>query len=228
MKRDYQIDLYEGHLIIIDNWKILLLDTGSPVSLTKMEEFEFMGQTFRGTRSIGGRGIDTVSGYLRRNIDVLVGMDVLGRFTFEVDYRNKILTVNDDPSFVYRGSVVNIGKAFMGTLTIPAVVEGKQYTFALDTGAKISYINHTLTVSDTPVEQRPDFNPLFGYFTTFIYPKIVEIGSKQFECKFGNLPAMAENPLSMVGIDGVIGYDLFEAFKVVLDFGKGLLILPEE
>lgn len=90
---EYKIDLYDGHLVIKENGKTLLLDTGSPVSLTDLSSFSFNGHEFNGHRNIGGKDISDVSGQLGRNIDVLVGMDVLYLFTLIIDYTNFFLGV---------------------------------------------------------------------------------------------------------------------------------------
>ncbi len=223
---EYKIDLYDGHLLINEDGKTLLLDTGSPVSLTDLSSFSFRGHEFNGHRNIGGKGVSEVSQQLGRDIDVLVGMDVLHQFTLIVDYKNLILGVfEQNPTECINECAIYLNKAAMGAITIPMSVDGQIFNFALDTGAKISYINRRVTSSDTPTENRQDFNPVLGYFSTPIFPKDVEIGGKDFLCDFGNLPQMAEIPLKMMGIDGVIGFDLFRAFKVCVDFRNNVLYL---
>lgn len=221
----YDIDLYDGHLLITDDGKTLLLDTGSPVSLTDMDSFTFAGQRFSGHHNIGGTGISKVSQQLEKDIDVLVGMDVLSRFTLTIDYRTKTLEVDGGDISGHTGYKAYLNKSAMGAITIQMDVDGVTYNFALDTGAKISYINRRVTSGDTVTEERHDFNPILGYFQTPIFNKNASIGEKEFKCKFGNLPQIAETTLAMVGIDGVIGYDLFDAFKVTIDFKAGLIYL---
>lgn len=225
---EYKIDLYDGHLLIKEDGKTLLLDTGSPVSLTDLSSFSFSGHEFSGHRNLGGKGISEVSEQLGKDIDVLVGMDVLHLFTLLIDYKNLILGVYEqNPTEFIDEWPVSLYKVAMGAITIPMTVDGHILHFALDTGAKISYINNRVTSSDTPIENRQDFNPLLGYFSTPIFPKIVKVGDVDFLCNFGNLPQMAEMPLSMMGIDGVIGFDLFKAFKVCLDFKNHVMYLSE-
>lgn len=223
---EYKIDLYDGHLLINEDGKTLLLDTGSPVSLTDLSSFPFSGHEFNGHRNIGGKGISEVSSQLGRNINVLVGMDVLHLFTLIIDYKNLFLGVYEQtPTDYVKACAVYFNKVAIGAITIPMSVDGQILNFALDTGAKISYINRRATSGDTPTENRRDFNPLLGYFSIPIFPKNVKIGNKDFPCNFGNLPQMAEMPLSMMGIDGVIGFDLFSAFKVCLDFKNNVMYL---
>lgn len=223
MNREYKIDLYDGHLIIHDGGKTLLIDTGSPISLTNMDSFEFMGRQFKGNQSIGGKGIADVCTQLGREIDVLAGLDVISHFTFIIDYRNQTLQASDDESAAVQGCKIPLNN--MGAITVLMSVDGSQYNFALDTGAKISYIRRSATSNDQPVEQRNDFNPLLGYFTTPIFAKQATIGDLTFDCKFGNLPQMAEMALSMASIDGVIGFDLFDSFTVALDLRHAAMYL---
>lgn len=147
-------------------------------------------------------------------------------YTLIIDYKNLTLGVYvQNPTDPINECSVSLNKATMGAITIPMSVDGQILNFALDTGAKISYINRLATSCDTPTENRQDFNPLLGYFSTPIFPKNVKIGSNDFLCNFGNLPQMAEIPLSIMGIDGVIGFDLFIAFKVCLDFKNDVMYL---
>lgn len=224
MTRKFEIDLYDRHLIIKEGGNVVLIDTGNPVSLTDRENFDFMGVSYPGCRSIGDKGIGVVSEQLGRKIDILVGLDVLNNYIINIDYANRLLEIADEP-FEKDGSVVSMHKGRMGVLTIPMSVDGKVLNFALDTGAKISYVNRKVTANDSCVKYLEDFNPLFGYFSTPIFNKTVGVGDQVFQCEFGNLPNMAELSLSMLGIDGVIGYDLFNTFNVTLDFLNNKCIL---
>lgn len=88
----------------------------------------------------------------------------------------------------------------------------------VDTGAKISYISRTISEGLESIGEREDFHPHLGIFTTPIYMMPIEINEKQLSIEFGNLPQLYAMALSMAKIDGVIGYDLFAANQVVLDF----------
>lgn len=223
---EYKIDLYDGHLLIKEDGKTLLLDTGSPISITDSGAFSFGGYEFSGHRNIGSKDITDVSRQLGKDIDVLVGMDVLRLFTLTIDYKNSILEADEqNPSGHIKENAIHLNNSAMGVVTIPMSVDGQIYNFALDTGAKISYINHRATSGDTPTENRPDFHPLLGYFTTPIYPKNTKIGDHDFLCNFGNLPQFAEMSLTMIGIEGVIGFDLFSAHKVCIEFKNNVLYL---
>lgn len=224
MKKNYYINLYDGHLIIEDAGRTLLLDTGSPMSLTQLDGFEFMGKRFKGMPSFGGKGIKDISRQLGKEIDVLVGLDVMAEFTFKIDYANRNLKVTDEV-MDYSGSAVTVRKTMLGALIIKMEIDGTVYDFVLDTGAKISYINRKATSNDIPSAEREDFNPMMGTFKTPIFPKQVSFGGKSFQCQFGNLPHMAEMALSMAGIEGVIGFDLFNAFDTVLDIRNGKLTI---
>lgn len=134
---EYKIDLYDGHLLINEDGKTLLLDTGSPVSLTDLNSFSFNGHEFNGHRNIGGKGISELSGQLGRNIDVWVGMVVLHLFTLIIDYKNLFLGVYEqNPTDYINECAISTNKVAMGAITIPMSVDEQISNFALDTGAK--------------------------------------------------------------------------------------------
>lgn len=226
MHRIYDIDLFDGHLIISEAGKTLLLDTGSPISLADSPIFEFMGEEFHSQCIADGFDIHNISEQLGKDIDVLVGIDVLEKFLLKTDYQRYILDVDTEfnPNET-DGEAIHIKKSALGVFDLPLKVDGQTLDFALDTGAKISYINSRMTSSESPIEERADFYPMFGFFTTPVFEKDVRIGDMHFSCLFGNLPGMIEMPLSMIGSDGIISFDLFNNFKVTLDFKNTVIYL---
>ena len=53
------------------------------------------------------------------------------------------------------------------------------------------------------------------------------IGGQSFPVNFGKLPAKLAMMLQMFGVEGAIGYDLFEKYKVLLDFQNNNILLME-
>ena len=47
MNRTFNIDLYDGHLIFIDDDLKVLVDTGSPVTIGDSNSFKFMEEEFK-------------------------------------------------------------------------------------------------------------------------------------------------------------------------------------
>ncbi len=115
----------------------------------------------------------------------------------------------------------------MGMVCLPVTVAGVALNFVLDTGAKISYIGSEQTSTLMAVDEREDFNPMIGRFSTPIYELETTIADTSFVVKFGNLPSVMSLPLKMIGIDGIIGYDLFAAYTVIMDFKNNILYLAK-
>ena len=114
-----------------------------------------------------------------------------------------------------------------GAVCVILRVKGKDVKLALDTGAKISYIAETYTSDEAEIEVRDDFSPMIGQFETPIYAMEASIDGQSFPVNFGKLPQELAMMLQMMGIEGAIGYDLFSAFKVLLDFKNNKLLLME-
>jgi hypothetical protein len=62
-----------------------------------------------------------------------------------------------------------------------------------------------------------DFYPGIGTFQTPRHEIPTTIGDYDFIVNYGNLPASIMGLLSMGGAQGIIGYDFFNQFKVLLD-----------
>jgi hypothetical protein len=55
----------------------------------------------------------------------------------------------------------------------------------------------------------------------------VSAANQTFPVNFGNLPSKMATMLNLIGIYGVIGFDLFNAFTVVIDFENQQLLLSK-
>ena len=106
-------------------------------------------------------------------------------------------------------------------------VKGKDVKFALDTGAKISYIAESYTSDEAEIEVRKDFHPKKEQFETPIYAMEVSIGGQSFPVKFGKIPPELVEMFQGVRVEGAIGYDLFSTFKVLLDFKNNKMLLMD-
>lgn len=132
--------------------------------------------------------------------------------------------VFSDEDFIYDGfSELTMKKSALGAMYVSLKVNGQIMNFALDTGAKISYVDEVYTSLEIPTEERDDFNPLVGHYNTPIYNIQAMISDTSFPVRFGTLPQSLSIPLKMIGLDGVIGYDLFASFTIVMDFKHNVL-----
>ena len=88
MKRTFKIDFVEGHLLIRDNENIILVDTGSPVTMHKESTLSFLGREHR----VLNKGVDYLSRLAGVEFTTLMGMDILSQYRVVFDYENEEIT----------------------------------------------------------------------------------------------------------------------------------------
>lgn len=225
MMKTFHIDLYDGHLIFEENGLKVLVDTGCPVTFGKDTYFDFMGKQYQCLSDFGGKGIPEIAALMGYDIDVFIGMNLVEQFYVQTDYKKKEITFNTDVIPFEPICTVPIIRGRMGEVCIDLMVKGECVRLALDTGAKISYIDDAFTNGETIIETRDDFNPLIGKFSTPIYAMEASVGNQSLSVNFGKLPPVMAMPLKMMGLYGAIGFDLFNTFTVLMDFKNNILSL---
>ena len=214
----FDIIIFDKHLIIEDQNNIILVDTGSPVTLNNTPLLNFCERDFPCASKNQLTSIGEISNLLGKKITTLLGIDILSRFKCMIDYQALKLTL-------FEGTI-----AFEGELTtftqlagIPVLefhVFNQKSRFFLDTGAKISYLNSKLTTHLTSEKKMSDFYPGIGPFETSCFEINTQFGQHSFNVLYGNLPKMMETMLESNQIHGIIGFDFFNNFKVMIDFEK--------
>lgn len=225
MSKTFNIDMFDGHLIFdIDGMKVLV-DTGCPVSISRQNSFIFLGQEYRCHTSYGGKDIDGISQLMNYDIDVFMGMDILENYYILTDYRHRRVTFSIEPIPFEPIYSTPILRGCTGEVCVNLTIKGNVVKLALDTGAKISYIDKSLTMGESIIQKRDDFNPMIGHFQTPIFAMEATIDGKAFPVNFGVIPAVLAMPLQWMGIFGAIGFDLFNAFNVLMDFKNNMLYM---
>ena len=111
----------------------------------------------------------------------------------------------------------------MGIPIIELSIDSQILKFFLDTGAKLSYLSKSITSNFESVGTDEDFYPGVGKFETECFEISTSFGAKNFIVKYGNLPPLLQMTLMLGGTDGIIGFDFFNNFKVVLDMKNNRL-----
>ena len=224
MKRTYNINLVEGHLLISDNGNTILVDTGSPITVHSETNLNFLNRDFRVHTSIMGNGISDLSNLAGISFTTLLGMDILSQYRVVFDYKNQRITflTEDEPRLEGTSDpLIDV----MGSKALRINMNGQPLTMVIDTGAPLSYVDTAVTENLDPVGEKEDFHPIAGRYTTRIYKLEAEIDDKKFTGTYGNLPSMMGMSLKLGGIDGVVGYDFFQSFKVMLDLKNDSAII---
>jgi len=225
MKKTFTINPFDHHILIEDENRTLLIDTGSPVTLFHGEEFEFLGT--RVSKGLLPVSPDAIGELLGMHIDALVGCDLLKHFAVLFDCHQGTITFSDEELSLPDSECIPLSS----TLGLPKVslqMMGHDGRFFLDTGAKISYVKENVLNGLTPDGQDTDFYPGFGQFETPVYSVLTSIGHQEFTANYGVLPSLLETSLlSLTGTSGIIGYDFFSHFTVLLDLKNKTLLLKE-
>ena len=155
MTKTFDIDLYDGHLIINNDGQKILVDTGSPISIGRSDIFVFMDQEYECITSIAGKGISSISELMGYDIDVLMGLNVIENYYMLTDYKSKKITFSSEEipfEPICRAPIIRE----KGPVCVILRIKGTDVKFALDTGAKISYIDKSYTSDETEIEVRND------------------------------------------------------------------------
>jgi len=168
-----------------------------------------------------GLTVSKISAMLGTEITTLLGTDILSNFKILLDYQNQVIEFSKQEIDI-DGTQVDISN-FMGIPIIKMTVDNQELKFFLDTGAKLSYLSDSLTSKYKSVGIDEDFYPGVGKFQTECFEIPTIFGDKEFVVKYGNLPTLLQMTLMLGGTDGIIGFDFFNNFKVVLDLKNNRL-----
>jgi len=223
--KTYELTLFDSHAIIDDQDNTILIDTGAPSTIHSSGRFPFRGlflcddEIYSCTTDYAGLTIDKLSELLGMKITTLLGVDILSNYKVMLDYRNNIAKfyrqdISQDIPF--EGEECNFN-SINGIPIIELEIEQQPIKLFLDTGAKISYLPKEYTSNFESIGIESDFHPAFGKFETECFDIKATFGNKQFNVKFGNLPESLQIMLLISGVNGIIGYDFFNNFKILLD-----------
>lgn len=219
--KTFQLTIFDGHPIIHSGDDIILIDTGATITIHKTGELNFLDKNFAATTDFMGLTPDSLSGMLGADITTLLATDILSQFNVLFDYAGNELTFSEGP-IEFEGEEVMLGNV-MGVPVIEAIIEERASKCFLDTGAKISYISEEITDGKQSLGKVQDFYPGVGQFETETYRIDTHIVGHSFPAIFGNLPMLLQMTLGLAGAEGIVGYDLFKQFKVMLDIEGGIM-----
>lgn len=125
MTQTFKLEVFEGHLIVLHEGLEILIDTGSPVTLSNLDQIELMGNTYQCHNQMVGCTFDSIKEMLGRDIDVLLGMDVLRNYRLLVNCQvgllkmsDESLTIKDATSVQLHPAIMNSGVAVEATVAV--------------------------------------------------------------------------------------------------------------
>jgi hypothetical protein len=219
--KQFKIELFKGHPIIKSGNAIVLIDTGAPSTIHFSDTFNFCDDTYESTTNYMGLTVQKISDMLGTGITTLLGADILSNYKIMLDYKNEVVTFSKS-EISFEGSEVEISN-FMGIPIIELSIDHQKLKFFLDTGAKLSYLSNNITKNYESIRTEEDFYPGVGQFETECFEILTQLENKDFTVTYGNLPPLLQMTLMLSGTNGIIGFDFFNTFQVVIDLKNNRL-----
>jgi hypothetical protein len=218
------LEMHEGVMFAGVDGQTLLIDTGSPVSFAN-RDIVINGTKYHVSRDLKGDTAEQLSEKIGFRIDGLIGADILQQYDFAVDYCRKTLVFGSglDPE----GARIPLHSVMGFPYGINLDFQGHSLSCYLDTGASISHLPLKNNAALTYLEEYQDFNPVLGKFTTPLYEGEVSIGNSKLPVRVGKPVQLLESMLSLMGVDGVLGIDLFRRFRVTFKSGESAMYMIE-
>jgi len=219
--KQFKLELYKGHPIVSDGENLILIDTGAPKTIHSSHNLKFCSESFDCSINYMGVTVFEISKMLGLEITTLLGADILSNYNILFDYQSKVIQFSEQEIDIkgIQQDILN----FMGIPIVKMKVDNQDLKFFLDTGAKLSYLSDRFTSNYVSTGKEKDFYPGVGEFQTECFEIHTFIGDHEFVVKYGNIPPFLQLTLMLGGADGIIGFDFFDNFKVLLDLKNNRL-----
>lgn len=227
MKETLNLEIRSGVPIITYKNEVILVDTGSPITIHSTGNLHLFDQNYQVASNYGSVNIQSISRDLGFPITAILGMDIMRNFQLIFNYPIRQISFMQNESLDdVHGEEIPVA-IHHGLPVLSIVLPSGEIPVFLDTGANLSYLRSELTRTDYKnMGQREDFHPFVGRFSTTVYSIYTDMGSHSFYVDFGNLPPRLDHFLGLInGNNGILGYDFFKQFKLCLDVPNGRLIL---
>ena len=218
------LEMHEGVMFANVDGQKLLIDTGSPLSFAN-RDIVINGTEHEVSRELMGHTADQLSEKIGFGTDGLIGADILQRYDLAIDYRRKTLLFSSDLD--PNGTRIPLHSVMGFPYGVTLEFQGNSLSCYLDTGASICHLpleeNGTLTY----LKEYHDFNPILGEFTTPLYAGEVFLEGLRVSVRAGKMVQSLESKLSLMGVDGVLGIDLFREFRVIFRPEESVMYMME-
>jgi len=212
-----------SHIVVDHEGLNMLIDTGLMVSIAD-KPIDFIDRKYSALNSVMGVNIDMISKLAGFKIDAIIGLDILSNYKLRIRWNDGFLDFGQD---VPDGKIVQ-KLSYDICVIFPIKIDGIKTSGILDTGASISYVSDELVKNKTIINQKEDFYPLIGKFTTSIYEIPVSIyGRKTINLEFGILPGMLKIVhgivMSSIGIKAILGTQLLTKYNCTIDWDEEVI-----
>lgn len=185
-----------------------MVDTGCPISSPNFEAVPKMKEALAHVGEfLGIQGVQ------------IMGLDYLGDYIL-VDYRNKTI-INSEEPIAFEGTTVPMVLGMHGCPCVEMTVGGKAQYYHMDTGAAYSYVHGLDKTAYEPAgtAEECDLHGALWFAPVFRVP--CEFQGHAFEIVCGaaadNKTGVPPADFTSVRTGGVIGYDFFNSFAVLIN-----------
>jgi len=201
-----------GHLYVTLDGNEWLFDTGSPKSFGTVESLHIEENEYSIPDSYMGLDAAGLSTFAEHPVCGLLGADIINEFYVVIDVEKKEVSFSAD-EITLEGSTLEVDE-FMGIPLIDAEMAGKSYRMFFDTGAQVSYFQHSSLDGFPSAGPVTDFYPGYGQFDTETHLVEARIGEHTQTLRCGSLPKMLGAALMMGGAKGIIGNEIVQRHTV--------------
>jgi hypothetical protein len=164
-----------------------------------------------------------LSGFVHRQTDGLLGMDILSRRDVLMDVPAATITFRRDPLSL-SGEVLNTDD-LLGVPIVTARIEGREVRLFFDTGAKLGYLVSADSFGGSPAGDVEDFYPTLGAFTAPAWNIEMRLGRVVHATRCGQLPQLLALTLQLAVVQGIVGNDLIARRRALLSTNRRMLVL---
>ena len=183
---------------------------------------EFLSKKYAALTNFNGINIHQFSDLIGTPIDMIMGTSILNDYRVLFDYRNSEITFGDE-KLDMKGETIHFSKV-SGIPILEVELSTRKVQCLLDSGAKLSYLEANITRHYKSLRDENDFYPGHGHFTIPCFDINTKFGQEDILVGYGNLPGVLSQLLTSIGKDGLLGFDFFKNFKLLLDLKNNLLI----
>lgn len=215
---NYQLTVANNHYVITINSKAYIIDTGSPVSISRNGSIQMLGNTFIAPSIFTSSQFDQISAGVGMPIDGLIGNDILNGHVVVLNFEAK--TISFDVPIPSRPNCVDIitdglkmpfplQMLNLGVPTIDIELNSKKIRAIFDTGACIPYAKTHVLQGLICTGVIIDYSPTHGVIKANAYACPFVLGAISGSASIGEATPGIISEISIVGADAIIGPSLF-------------------
>ncbi len=197
---------------------------GGSIDTYEIDEVQFTWQEYNTEKSAYLIDLAYLERATMMTIHGLVGVDVFGNHRITINYQTHKIQLGSAegkgcaPEQTWRFEIIKEAHLIL----IQLVVKGKKRTFVIDSGSKSNLIDRSVA-EELSILKVIDSVAVIGADQSIVASKKVVIGD------FENLPSVHQNlpfilynmdfvnSISSMHIDGIIGHEFLQRFKMVID-----------